>query len=102
MSDTNDIVLLKLSNGMDVMGKYVSSGTAILVLNKPRALAYQSVGNDTRIGFMGFMLANVDDNVAINRIHIMVESRAADGITEAYKQAVSPIQLATTMPKVMQ
>ena len=98
----SDIVLLKLSNGMDVMGKHVTGGTETLVLNKPRTLAYQQVGNDTRIGFMGFMLANVDGNVAINRQYIMVESRAALNIEEAYKQAVSPIQIAATLPKDLQ
>jgi hypothetical protein len=102
MTDTNDIALLKLSNNMDVMGKIVVGGAKTLVLNKPRQIVYQQIGNDTRIGFSAFMPANVDDNVPINRQHIMVESRAADNITEAYKQAVSPIQLATTIPKGLQ
>ena len=99
---TDDIILLKLSNNMDVMGKYVTGGTETMVLNKPRQVVYQQVGNDTRVGFAGFMPANIDDNVAIFRQHIMVESRAALNIEEAYKQAVSPIQIAATLPKVMQ
>ena len=102
MSDISDIVLLKMSNNMDVMGKLVVGGAKTMVLNKPRQVVYQQIGNDTRIGFSAFMPANIDDNVPIFTRHIMVESRAAPNIEEAYKQAVSPIQLATTLPKDLQ
>ena len=102
MSDTNDIVLLKLSNGMDVMGKVARESGTTLCLEKVRQVLYQQMGNETRVGFGPFLIPVEDASVPIALAHVIVRTIASENITEAYKRAVSPIQLATTLPKDLQ
>ena len=93
-----EVVLLKLSNGIDVIGKLVTEDVYTLVFHKLRMLHYQAIGNETRIGFAPFLIASEDLDMVLFKSHILARLVAPSKIAEGYRQATSPIQLANTIP----
>ena len=94
----DEILLMKLSNGLDAIGKVVAEGIETITFHKLRLLHYQPVGNETRIGFGPFIIAAEDLDLLVFRSHILSMVEAPSKIADGYKQAVSPIQLANTIP----
>ena len=97
----DEIVLMKLSNGLDAIGKVVDLDAETITFSKLRLLQYQPMGNETRIGFAMFLIAADDLNLWVDRRHIITWLIAPSKIAEGYRQATSPIQLANTIPNDM-
>jgi hypothetical protein len=98
MSGTKEVVLFKLNNMTDCIGQLVSEAEDSVVFSKLRVLQYQQVGAEIRIGFVNFMIPAEDADVMLPKAQILCHLPAPAKIAEGYVQAVSPIQLAKTLP----
>jgi hypothetical protein len=92
------VILFKLKNMQDCIGQLISDEEVFVTFAKLRVLQYQQVGQEIRIGFVNFMIPAEDANIALPKVEILCHMEAPSKIAEGYMQAVSPIQLAKTLP----
>ena len=98
------ILLAKLANNMDVIGELVPTpegevaDARTLLFKRLRAFQYVVQGNQISINFQAFLIPAEDEDLPLAKAHIITMLPAPAKIMEAYLTAVSPIQLAKSIP----
>lgn len=90
------IVVLKMSNGDEVIGKEVGE-YADVVLDRPRSLQMMQSQHGVQAGLIPYIIAAPEMAVAFNSKHIICKVSAPTDISNAYLQQTSGIQLASTL-----
>jgi len=88
--DADDIISLKISNGDEIVAKFVSETDSAYVLSKPMAVVPSQQG----IGLIQAMFS-VDPakELHLAKSHVMIHSHSADGLADHYREVTSGIQL---------
>jgi len=91
----NEIKLIRLISGHEVLAKVVDSTPGILVLNQPVALVYQQSGpGQMSVGFAPFM-PYAEGDIPLERAVIAAIATPKDQMNKEYVRATSGIVIAS-------
>lgn len=92
----NDIVTMRLTNGDEVIGKYVESDISTIKLKQPLIIGYQMLpNNQATIGFNPYLISSDEDaSVKFNFSAIASKPvRTNDEIAKRYASLTSSIEI---------
>jgi hypothetical protein len=94
----NDIVSVKLTNGDEVIGKFVEHGSLTVTIRQPVIVAIQPVGpQQVSLGFMPFLVSTNDDTQVafpISALLTMPMPTKPD-VANSYRRATGSLEVAT-------
>jgi len=93
-----DIVSIKLSNGDEIVGKFINQDTLSCTISKPVIVAIQPVGpSQVTLGFMPFMVSSDEDTNVVLPLSAMLTKpiKARDDVANNYRRATSELEIAT-------
>ncbi|MBT4697198.1 MAG: hypothetical protein HN982_03815 [Candidatus Marinimicrobia bacterium] len=93
---TNDVKVLKLITGEEVIARITKEENSLITLEKPMTL--QMMSPNTSTGQMGFamvpwLVAAKNEKIAISTEHILVTDDASDQTGKNYLQIVTGLSL---------
>ncbi|CAM6054944.1 unnamed protein product [Sphagnum tenellum] len=96
--DMGDIVSIKLTNGDEIIAKFISQDQTSCTVSKPVIVAISQSGpQQVSLGFMPFMVsANEDTNVSIPMTSMLTKAtKTRVDVANNYRRATSNIEIAT-------
>lgn len=95
----DQIVVLKVSTGEEIVGRLAEKSDEQMMLEKVRSLVMVPGPNPGEVGvqLIPFMTSNVDGKLGISISHIVATSAAEDNLERMYLQQTSGIDLSTSM-----
>jgi len=90
--DSGDIICFKIVNGDEVVGKLLEESTDSYTISKPCTVVPSPKG----IGLIQSMFsADINNNITLNKMHVMMHSPVFDDIKNHYIQVTTGIQPVT-------
>lgn len=93
-----DVASVKLVNGDEILGKFVSQDAHVCVLSKPVIVAIQPVNkSEVQLGFLPFMVSsNPEGNVSLPLTSMLTKAmKTRDDVARNYRRATSSLDVVT-------
>jgi hypothetical protein len=92
-----DVMILKMTNGDEVVTEYVNEEENCVVVNRPRTLQMMQGPQGIQMGLMPWIISAPESKCTISKESIACSMIAPDDISKAYLQQTSGIQLTSLM-----
>jgi hypothetical protein len=93
-----DVVSIRLSNGEEIMGKFLEEDDVIITLDKPKVVRLvQHQDGGTQVVLQPYMVSkNPDSDFPVRKVHMMSVVETDELMAKDYLSSTSGIALATS------